>query len=254
MIQREYADSSPQDRKLAYAVIVAAGAGSRMGVGENKVFIRLGRYPVICRTVLAFEHHPRIAGIIVVAAASELAAMAATLAEIRPVKILALAPGGATRQESVRQGLLALQAQAAPRPDSPVLVHDGARCFVSQPVIGRVLDGVEQYQACGAAVPVKDTIKEVSAERKVLKTPDRSCLWAMQTPQGAEWELLERAYRQAAEADRQGTDDLSLLEQAGYAVYLVDGDYRNIKITTPDDRMLGLCLAEEDDQADDESS
>ncbi|MEA4888980.1 MAG: 2-C-methyl-D-erythritol 4-phosphate cytidylyltransferase [Clostridiaceae bacterium] len=251
MTQHKHAVFCQPGRKPAYAIIVAAGAGSRMGIRENKVFVRLGRYPVICRTVLAFEHHPRIAGIVVVAAAQELAVMASTLADIRPVKILALVPGGATRQESVRQGLQALQAQAALRPDSPVLIHDGARCFVSQPVIDRVLDGIGQYQACGAAVPVKDTIKEATVGRQVLKTPDRSRLWAMQTPQGAEWSLLEHAYRQAAEADRQGTDDLSLLEQAGHTVYLVDGDYRNIKITTPDDRILGLGLAEEDDQSAD---
>ena len=126
--------------------------------------------------------------------------------------------------------------------NSPVLVHDGARCLVSRPVIERVIEGVLLHGACGAAVPVKDTIKVASPSGQVLATPERSSLWAMQTPQGALWHLLAPAYDKAAQSGLLATDDLAVLEAAGQIVYLVQGDYKNIKLTTPEDMLIAKGL------------
>ena len=229
-----------------YAVIAAAGSGSRMAMPQNKQFLLLGGMPVIRRTILAFENCEQVAGILVVSAADQIPAMQNLLAGAG--KILGVTAGGPSRQESVWRGLQALIGLAGPTDGCPVLVHDGARCFVSQAVINRVIDGIRRHQACGAAVPVKDTIKQANPDRLVVETPDRSRLWAMQTPQGATFAKLYQAYAQAASRNLQATDDLGLLEQAGNPVYLADGDYLNIKITTPDDLLLGEWLARQTDR------
>jgi 2-C-methyl-D-erythritol 4-phosphate cytidylyltransferase len=225
----------------AYAVLAAAGAGSRMG--QNKQLLELGGQTVIGRTLSAFARCRHIRGIVIVAAAADLQAIAVIVAGLASAKVLALVAGGLTRLDSVARGLTALAGSAALSDDSPVLIHDGARCFVSQALIERVIDGIICHRACGAALPVRDTIKQVAADRRVLATPARDRLWAMQTPQGAIWSDLADAYRQAAAQGWQATDDLAVLEQAGYPAWLVEGDERNIKLTTPQDLIVGESLA-----------
>ena len=226
-----------------YAIIPAAGTGSRMKMGVSKQFLTLGRYPVIIRTLMAMDAHPQISGYVVVAAAGDLAAMKQLIAGQRLSRCLAVVAGGETRQDSVAAGLLALAGHQGFHTDSLILVHDGARCFITPDVIDRVIGGVILHQACGAAVPVKDTIKQADAGGRIRQTLERSQLWAMQTPQGARYSLLRRAYDLAYQNSWQATDDLALLELAGHPAYLVPGDYRNIKITTPEDRLLGEQLA-----------
>ena len=234
---------SEQPRPV-YAVIPAAGTGSRMKAEQNKQFLQFGRYPVIIRTLLVFERHPLVNGYLVVAAPAELDEMRRLIREHRLTKCLGLAAGGTTRQESVGNGLTALADCASHIDGSLIIVHDGARCFVTADVVDRVISGIILHKACGAAVPVKDTIKRSSRDGQVIETLDRSQLWAMQTPQGAEYQLLRSAYERAATERWQSTDDLSVLEQAGIPVHLVDGDNRNIKLTTPEDRLLAEKLAE----------
>jgi 2-C-methyl-D-erythritol 4-phosphate cytidylyltransferase len=229
-----------------YAIVAAAGSGSRMQAGQNKQFLQLGRFPVIIRTLLAFESHPQVAGFVVVAATEECAAMRGLVSRHGLAKCLAVTAGGATRQASVACGLDALQTCLGPGSrlsSSLVLIHDGARCFVSAATISRVIAGIREHLACGAAIPVKDTIKEASADGQVIRTLARSQLWAMQTPQGAPYALLTQVYARAAQAGWQATDDLTLLEWAGVPVYLVEGDPENIKLTTPDDLLFGEQLA-----------
>lgn len=232
-----------QSAMPVYAIIPAAGTGSRMQMNQNKQFLQIGRYPVIVRILRKLDAHPKIKGYIVVAAADELAAMRGLIDACRLRRCLGLAMGGATRQDSVANGLQALAASCADLEESLILVHDGARCFLTGDIIDRVIEGIIQHQACGAAVPVKDTIKQADRGGRVEKTLDRSCLWAMQTPQGARYKLLREAYDLAGSNGWQATDDLALLEMAGQPVYLVPGDYRNIKLTTPEDRLLGEQLA-----------
>jgi 2-C-methyl-D-erythritol 4-phosphate cytidylyltransferase len=234
-------------QKPVYVIVPAAGSGSRMKLDRNKQFLELGRYPVIIRTLRVFERHPRVSGIIVLAAADETDAMHRLIASYGLKKCLAVSPGGSTRQESVALGLaLLVENTGISRLDlavSLVLVHDGARCFVTGDVIDRVIHGIWVYQACGAAVAVRDTIKQAEPGGKVLRTLPRDQLWAMQTPQGALYPLLQQAYDLAAQTGFQATDDCSVLEWAGVPVYLVEGDSGNIKLTTPEDRILGEQLA-----------
>jgi len=234
-----------------FAVVPAAGTGSRMNLPLNKQFLCLGRFPVIIRTLRVLEAHPLIHGYVVVAMPEEMDTMHSLIAEYRLVKCLALTAGGASRQQSVAFGLKTLAGQVAHLENCQVLVHDGARCFITPDVIDRVIAGIYEHQACGAAVAVKDTIKRANRDGRVCETLERSQLWAMQTPQGAWYPILHAAYDMAESQGWQGTDDLSLLELAGQPVYLVEGSYRNIKLTTPEDRLLGEQLARLADRAND---
>jgi len=226
-----------------YAIIPAAGTGSRMQGEKNKQFLQIGRYPVIIRTLRVFAAHPRIDGFVVTAAQQEVADMQELIRLHGIGKCLGVVAGGATRQASVANGLLALAASAVNVKASMVLVHDGARCFLTPEIIGRVIDGIALRGACGAAVQVKDTIKLAGPDGRVLSTPERDRLWAMQTPQGSWFETIYDAYQRATAENWQTTDDLSVLEQAGLSVWLTPGDYRNIKLTTPEDRLLAEQLA-----------
>ncbi len=128
--------------------------------------------------------------------------------------------------------------------DSVVLVHDGARCFISHEVIDRVIRGISEKQACGAAMPVKETIKNVGDNGCILSTLERKTLWSMQTPQGAFCRTLIQAYRHASQKNFEGTDDLSVLEFFGVQTYVTEGSDFNIKLTTPFDLLLAeqiLC-------------
>lgn len=231
------------NEKLVFAVIPAAGTGSRMNAGQNKQFMQIGRYPVIVRTLRVFEKHPAIKGYLVVAAPAEVNAMRSLLDQFGLKKCLGVTAGGDSRTQSVLNGLEALTCATGFLPASLVLVHDGARCFVTPEIISRVIEGIQKHGACGAAVPVKDTIKRADSHGRVCETPERSQLWAMQTPQGAAFEMLRNASRDAIEQGFFGTDDLAVLEKAGIPVYLVDGDYQNIKLTTPEDRLIAEQLA-----------
>ncbi|MBQ2953449.1 MAG: 2-C-methyl-D-erythritol 4-phosphate cytidylyltransferase [Clostridia bacterium] len=209
-----------------YAIILAGGSGSRMGAGRNKVLLELQGEPVILRAIRAFEGLAD--GVVLVSRGEDIPAMREMLAE-RGLTA-AVVPGGATRQESVWNGLCALP-EAADR----VLIHDGARCLVDADTIRRCMESVE---ACGsgvAAVPVVDTIKQVDAEGVVVSTPDRSTLMAVQTPQAFDTALIRRAHEAAMAEGFIGTDDASLVERLGYPVRLTQGSRRNIKLTTPED-------------------
>jgi 2-C-methyl-D-erythritol 4-phosphate cytidylyltransferase len=252
--QPQPSTSADQAAQPVFAIIPAAGSGSRMNLGQNKQFLLLGRYPVIIRTLRVFEAHPAISGYVVIATPGEEGAMRRLLADHGLKKCLAVALGGATRQLSVLHGLAALAANwpgnQAALSGCQVLVHDGARCFVTPEIIDRVINGIRQFQACGAAVLVKDTVKLADKNGQVVKTLDRSLLWAMQTPQGSTYGTLRAAYDLAVSHKWQATDDLAVLEMAGLPVHLVSGDERNIKLTTPTDRLLAEQLASLADQAE----
>ncbi len=219
----------------AYAVVAAAGSGTRMGFAAGKQLLVLEGTPVIVRSCLVLEQTPEIDGYLVVASLEKLPEMTRLLRSFPLRRLIGLAAGDATRQDSVANGLASLRQQVNPPADSPVLVHDGARCLATPELVKRVLDAVRSRFAAGAALPVKDTIKRATPEGRVLETPDRQGLWAMQTPQGAAWSLLTQAYDLASRQGFRGTDDLSVLENAGIPVYLVPGDEQNIKLTTPAD-------------------
>ncbi|MFC5713767.1 2-C-methyl-D-erythritol 4-phosphate cytidylyltransferase [Thalassorhabdus alkalitolerans] len=224
---------------MEYKVVVpAAGQGKRMKAEKNKQFITLDDDPVIVHTLAIFEKDHWCKEIIIVVNEKEIEEMKALLDSYHFTKILPLVPGGKERQDSVYKGLKALDNQGG-----ITLVHDGARPFVS---IERVHDLVEKTASTGASVlgvKVKDTVKR-GAEMIVKDTVPRENLWAIQTPQGFHHELVVRAYEDALEKNHQGTDDSSLVEFTGQEVHIVEGEYDNIKLTTPEDLIIAKAILE----------
>ena len=217
-----------------YAVILCGGSGTRMGGQGNKTLLQTGGVPAVVRSVKAFSGAAD--GAVLVTRAGEEDIFARALSD-HGVSVLAIVPGGADRQASALCGLRAL-----PEDADVALIHDGARPFVTEDIIRRVIESVKRYGSGVAAVPCRDTIKRTDGNGQVLETLDRSTLWQMQTPQGFYVKDLLAAHAAAAEKARY-TDDAALMEAAGYPVRLVLGSPDNIKLTSPEDlRMVNGML------------
>ena len=210
------------------AVIVAAGNSTRMmSGGASKLLMEIAGEPVLRHTLRAFDAADCIDEIVVVTRACDFDAVREAARGLR--KPVHLAEGGAMRQDSVANGVrLCTDADY-------IAVHDGARPMITPALIGQVCTDAQRYGAATLAVPVKDTIKIASDKNFVEGTPDRAVLRAIQTPQVFHLPLYKKALELAAAAGKQYTDDCQLIENAGGTVYLTMGDYRNIKITTPED-------------------
>jgi len=212
------------------AVIVAAGSSRRMQ-GHDKLWIPLAGRITLARTVDIFQSSPIIDAIVLVTNNERLADTRALCEEEQWDKVAAIVAGGTRRQDSVHNGLDALaEINSSCR---WVMIHDGARPFVTSTILEEGLRAVQQHQASIAAVPVKDTIKQVQ-DGKISATPDRSQLWAVQTPQIFAFPLIHQAYHLPG-AQEDVTDDATLLERLGYTVTIFPGSYTNIKITTLED-------------------
>ena len=222
--------SSPE--RSAAAVIVAAGAGRRMG-GVRKQYLEVQGQPVLLRAIRPFLDHPRIATVVVVVPAEDLGDPPRWLANLG-VRLVA---GGGERADSVWNGLREL-----PSGTRLVLVHDGARPFVTTEIIDRVLEGAPGGGAV-AAVPATDTIKQVTAEGRIERTLPRSRIWQAQTPQGFPLDALVAAYQRARGQGWVETDDSTLVERAGGTVSVVMGAAENIKITRPADLPVADAIA-----------
>ena len=218
------------------AVIVAAGSASRMG-GIDKVMAPLNGETMIERTIRIFNSCDAIREIVVVTRGDLIPAV--TEIGVMYKKVIAVVAGGSTRQESVHLGLNALS------PDTELAaIHDGARPLVTWQLIDRVVRAAYSYGAAAPAVPVKDTIKVVSSG-VVTSTPDRASLRAVQTPQVFDFDLLRGALQKAEEDGAQVTDDCSAVERLGMKIKIVEGDEKNLKITTPMDLKIAEMLLEE---------
>ena len=204
-----------------------------MGGAVRKQYLEVGGAPGLLHAVTAFVQHPRIGAVIVVLPADDVAAPPPWLAAL-PVVFVA---GGAERGDSVWNGLAATPADA-----QTVLVHDGARPFVSADIIDRVLDACADGGAI-AAVPMTDTVKEVGADGVVRGTPDRAALWRAQTPQGFPRAALIEAYARARAEGVAATDDAALFERYSGPVRVVAGSERNLKVTRPADLRVAEALA-----------
>ncbi len=222
--------------KRCGAVIVAAGSASRMG-GIDKVMAPLGGTPMVARTAAAFQNCDAIAEIVIVTRPDLIRPISALCAGMD--KVRAVVAGGSSRQESVWLGLNALSEDI-----QLAAIHDGARPLVSNLVIDRTVRAANSYGAAAPAVPVKDTIKVVKGGL-VEKTPDRATLQAVQTPQVFDFDLLRGALKQAEEEKAAVTDDCSAVERLGMKVKIVEGDERNLKVTTPMDLKIAEMLLEE---------
>lgn len=228
------------NNKKISVIIAAAGAGNRMGSGIPKQYMEIGGVPVIVKTVEAFKKNGSIDAILVVVNKDFMSHCSHEFQRfgLDDVEII---EGGAERQDSVYKGLMAM-----PETTEYVIIHDGARPYVSDKIIENILSGVIEKNAVVTAVPVKDTItrqmgfaqgtsvaeKETSARTEYL---DRGNLYAVQTPQAFEKKLIMKAFNLAFEEKFYGTDDGMLVERTGEKVYIVPGDYANIKITTKED-------------------
>ena len=226
------------------AIVPAAGAGKRLGLGINKAFAVLRGAPLIVHCLRMLAQTELVAEAIVVLAPAEVdegrTLLASYQAEYFPTLPIKVVAGGKERQDSVANALAAVPADAA-----YIAVHDGARPFAGRAVFARTLAAAKEQGAAIAAVPVKNTIKVVDANGVVVDTPVRSTLVAVQTPQVFRAQLLKDAYANLAAHPAAVTDDASVVELVGHKVVVAVGRYENIKITTPEDLVLAEHFLEE---------
>ena len=224
-----------------FVLIPAAGSGRRMGAAVNKQYLALAERPVLAHTLALFENHPDVDGIWVIVPEAEIPyCRSEVVGRFGFAKVRQIVAGGAERQDSVRLGLAACGASA----DDIVLIHDGVRPFFPAARLVEVTAATASVGACVVGMPVKDTIKVVDAGL-VRETPERTRLWQAQTPQAFRYALIAEGHRRAQTEGFRGTDDASLVERLGHPVAMVEGSYRNIKITTPEDLILARAFLAE---------
>lgn len=214
---------------MEYQVVIpAAGRGKRMKADRNKLLLPLCSRPVIAHTLEVFQKDPNCQGIILVVQPEEEAIFSALLHEYQLTKVTGFALGGEERQYSVYNGVKKL------RQADIVLVHDGARPFITDSIIHQLADTANETGAAIAAVRVKDTIKR-DVDGLVAETVERSSLWSVQTPQAFRVSVLLEAFQKAEADGFLGTDESSLVERINWPIQIVEGSYDNIKLTTPED-------------------
>lgn len=219
-------------------VIAASGMGKRMNSNINKQYLLLKERPILAYTIEKFDNNEYIDEVIIVAREEEKEYCAREVVEKYGFrKVANIVGGGTERQDSVYKGLLSVNDSC-----SVVLIHDGVRPFLRDEDIMNSIDGAIKYNACVIGVPVKDTIKIVDDNKDIIDTPERRCLWAVQTPQSFSYELILKAYKEAEDKKIFATDDSILVERLGYKVKMIEGLYSNIKITTPEDLILAELL------------
>ena len=221
-------------------IMLAGGKGKRMGTKVSKQYLLLEDKPVLFYSLKAFEQY--VDEIIVVAAAGEEGYCKENIIEKHGIsKVSAVVTGGAERYLSVYEGLKAVNKTDE---DLYVLIHDGARPFIKGEVIEESIKKVKETGACIVAVPSKDTVKIGDSSNIVESTPDRRKVWLVQTPQVFEYESIYNAYKAAVESGREDiTDDSMVMESFGERkIHFVEGNYDNIKLTTPDDLIHGMAI------------
>lgn len=219
------------------AVVVAAGASSRMGF--DKVLAQVGGVPVIVRCLEAFQQAPGVAEVVVVTREELVPDIARLCQDFGLTKVVKVIRGGETRVQSARLGTL-----ECVRGAKLIAIHDGARPFVTVQIIEDAIAQAAVSAAAAPAVPVKDTIK-LAQDGVVEQTLERGALYAVQTPQVFDADLIRAALQKALDDGAQLTDDCAAVERLGMKVALTAGDERNIKLTTPFDLLVGEALAEE---------
>ena len=228
-------------KPICTAGIVAAGKGKRMGTEISKQFLPLGGKEILAHTVQKFEKAKNIRDIILVTGADSLQDVQEMAQEYGWEKIVSIVAGGKERQDSVWNGLQQVAADT-----EIILIHDGVRPFVTEDILNISIETALEMGGCVAGVPAKDTIKVCDGENIAIATPDRSTLWQIQTPQTFRKERIVKAYEQAEEDGFVGTDDASFAEHCGYPVKVIMGSYRNIKITTKEDLIIGEAFLKEE--------
>lgn len=225
------------DKKYCTAVVLAAGQGKRMGTKIHKQYLHILEKPVVYYALKAFQESSQVDEVILVTGKDEISYCKEEIVDHWGLnKVSAIIAGGRERYDSVEGALKTLAHNSEAR-DGYVMIHDGARPFVTPEIISRVWEDVQKYQACTAGMPVKDTIKLADKEGFGSETTIRSLTWQIQTPQAFAVPLILEAYQRMRENPcGEITDDTMLVEHyMGQKVFLTKGSYENIKITTPED-------------------
>lgn len=217
------------------AIVLAAGSGKRMNSTIKKQFIEVNGFPIVYYSIKALESYG-IDRIILVTSEFDLSYCKTEIVEKYGLHVEAVIPGGKERYHSVYEGLKYLENS------NIVIIQDGARPCLDIEIIDRVVKGATSHEACIVGMPVKDTIKLTDHNGFALQTPNRDCLWAIQTPQAFSYSLIYKAYQTMFEIEDEEinvTDDAMVVERyTNNKVKIVEGSYRNIKVTTPDDLFL----------------
>ena len=216
------------------AIIAAAGNGTRMKSNVSKQFIKLGELSVLERTISVFEATPEIDEIIIATRESDMEEVGQTVRDMNAKKVSTVICGGDTRQETIYKALQYVSGEY-------VLIHDGARPFVTEEQIGNVAKALLENDGAALGIPVTDTLKSV--ENGYIKgTVDRAALVSILTPQGFKTEVIKKAHKEATEKGLSVTDDCALCEIMGISIKVVEGSSANIKITTPEDLAIGESI------------
>lgn len=219
-------------------IIPAAGQGTRMKSSENKLLIPLDEIPLIVYSLKVFIQSSSVQEVILVVPPGKVAEYEPLLEKwIQKGDKISVVEGGARRQDSVHNGLKTLSSSC-----DVVMVHDGARPFVTEKMIQDSIQTALKVGGCVIGVPCKSTLKECDQEQIVVRTPPRDRLWEVQTPQTFQVELLKKAFEKAEKENLDVTDEGMLLEALGHSVKIVEGDYTNIKVTTPEDLLLAELI------------
>lgn len=231
-------DAHPRQTPSAVALVPAAGRGLRMGGRVPKQFLSLGGQPLILHSLRVLQASPAVHEIILAVPQSD---MDYCLKEIVDkhhfTKVTKVVPGGAERQDSVRHALEAVHDEV-----DVVLVHDAVRPFLTERMVEEVVSMARGRGAAIIALPMKDTVKQVGADHVIERTIDRAGLWLAQTPQAFRRKWLLAAHRKAHGEGVRATDDACLMEWCGYSVSVVEGSGENIKITRPEDLVIGEAI------------
>lgn len=222
-------------KKSCTAIVLAAGQGKRMGTKVQKQFLELKGRPLVFYSLKAFEESELIDDIVLVTGEDCIEYCAHEIVEkFGFTKVRKIVAGGKERYHSVWNGLCEV------KPGGYAFIHDGARPFVTEEIIARTYEALQESRACVVGMPVKDTIKIADSEGYIVDTPDRNYVWQVQTPQAFETELVKVAYAKLmGQTDINVTDDAQVVESMMYEeVKLVPGSYENIKVTTPEDLKL----------------
>lgn len=225
---------------MIHAVIPAAGQGKRLGGSIKKQFLTLCDLPIAVHTLTAFQTSPLIDEIICITSKDDLSFFERLVSDHSLTKVTKILPGGERRQDSIWAGLSCL-AEWSDRNDL-VVVHDGVRPLVTSQLIEKVIEAAREEGGAVAALPVTDSLKQVSSDKMILKSLPREKIWAMQTPQVFRLGILLEAYRRGAQQGLEATDEAMLVENLGWPIRCVEGSIENIKITLPPDLEIAEIL------------
>ncbi len=220
------------------AVVPSAGQGTRMGGSTRKQYLSLGGVPLLAITLQVLQQISSIREIILSVPQDDIDECRRNIVEAFALgKVTQIVSGGIRRQDSVRNGLLAIS-----HPPDLVLIHDGVRPFIQGEIVERCIGCAQQTGAAVVAMPIHDTVKRVDEQHVILETLNREELWQIQTPQVFRYDSLFAAHQRAQQERWEATDDAALIERAGHPVSVVEGSCFNIKITRPDDLIVGEAI------------